>query len=435
MPEQGFRQEGYPGYDRSGVLWVGVAAAAVVASVVLAYGRPDPGQAPEQFATQPDLAPTSSPAALATFQFEEVVIRANDTLDAVFGRLAISRVDLARVRALPEVRRSLDLLRPGDVILLTHLDGELKTLTRSLSNTATLTIRRVADGFSADVIENPLEESPASMHGRIESSLFSAVGSAGGTDGLAVAIADVFKYDIDFINDVRAGDRFTVTWQQEFQDGKFVRDGAITAAEFVNRGKAFRAVRYIMPDGSVEYFTPEGESVRKAFLRFPVEFGRVSSGFSLARRHPILNRVTSHKGIDFAAPTGTPIKAAGSGRVQHRGTLGGYGNAIILAHPGSVTTLYAHMSRFSPGLSVGDKVTQGQVIGYVGSTGLSTGPHLHYEYRVGGVHRNPATVPMPKAESIPAELRADFQEKSARLLAELDRLERPAGIPTATTSR
>lgn len=423
----------HPGYDRPGVLWVGVVAAAIVAIVAVTFGRPDQGPATHQAVTQAEAAPTGPPAALATFQFDEVVIRANDTLDAVFGRLAISRVDLARVRAIPEVRRSLDLLRPGDVILLTHLDGELKTLTRSLSNTATLTIRRVAEGFAADVIENPLEESPASMQGRIESSLFSAVGSAGGTDGLAIAIADVFKYDIDFINDVRTGDRFAVTWQKEFQDGTFVRDGAITAAQFVNRGKVFRAVRYVMPDGSVEYFTPEGESVRKAFLRFPVEFGRVSSGFSLARRHPILNRVTSHKGIDFAAPTGTPIKAAGSGRLQHRGTLGGYGKTIILAHPGSVTTLYAHMSRFAPGLSVGDKVTQGQVIGYVGSTGLSTGPHLHYEYRVGGVHRNPATVPMPKAESIPAELKSDFQEKSKQLLAELDRLERPVDSLAATT--
>ncbi len=399
----------------------------------MAYGRPASSPGPDTAATEPAGLTDGSPSGLATFEFDEVVIRANDTLDAIFRRLELSLADLAELRALPDVRRSLDRLRPGDIILLTHLDGELKTLTRRLSDTATLTVRRAASGFSADIIENPMEVSPASMSGSIDSSLFSSVSEAGGTDGLAIALADVFKYDIDFVNEVRQGDRFVVTWQQEYQDGEFVRDGEILAAQFVNQGKVFRAVRYVMPDGSVEYFTPAGESVRKAFLRFPVAFGRVSSGFNLARRHPVLNRVRAHKGIDFAAPVGTPIKAAGSGRVSFRGNNGGYGKAVILSHPGSITTLYAHLSRFASGLKVGDKVKQGEVIGYVGMTGLATGPHLHYEYRVGGVHRNPATVPVPKAKSIPDELRADFEASSAPLLAELDRLDQPAGRLVATT--
>ena len=424
---------GEAGSSRPRVYRLGVLAAAVVACVAMAYGRPASEQDPAAEAAATEAVEAGPLSGLATFQFEEVVIRANDTLDGVFRRLELSLADLAELRALPDVRRSLDRLRPGDIILLTHLDGELKTLTRRLSDTATLTVRRAADGFAADIIENPLEQSPASMSGSIDSSLFSSVSEAGGTDGLAIALADVFKYDIDFVNEVRQGDRFVVTWQQEFQDGEFVRDGEILAAQFVNRGKVFRAVRYVMPDGSVEYFTPEGNSVRKAFLRFPVAFGRVSSGFNLARRHPVLNRVRAHKGIDFAAPVGTPIKAAGSGRVTFRGNNGGYGRAVILSHPGSVTTLYAHMSRFANGLKVGDKVKQGEVIGYVGMTGLATGPHLHYEYRVGGVHRNPATVPVPKAKSIPEELRADFEASSAPLLAELDRLDESAGPRLAAT--
>jgi len=372
-------------------------------------------------------APVEIQEPVSPFQSAEVIIRRNDTLDAIFRQMELSLADLAELRNLPDVRRSLDMLRPGDIIMLTHLNGELKSLTRRLSDTATLYVTRAGQGFDADIIENPLEIQETSMSGTIESSLFGAVNSAGGSDGLAVALADVFKYDIDFVNEVQPRDRFAVAYQQQWQDGAFVRDGEILAAEFVNKGKTFRAVRYIMPDGSAEYFTPDGHSVRKAFLRFPVAFGRVSSGFNLSRRHPVLKTVRAHKGIDFAAPVGTPIKAAGSGRVIFRGVKGGYGNAVILAHAGSVTTLYGHMSRFTRGLRVGDKVKQGEVIGYVGMTGLATGPHLHYEYRVGGVHRNPATVPLPKAETIPAKLRADFEAKSAPLLARLDAISAAGG--------
>jgi len=357
---------------------------------------------------------------VSPFESLEIVIRRNDTLDALFRQMELSLSDLAELRNLPDVRKSLDRLRPGDIILLTHLNGELKSLTRRLSDTATLSVTRSEEGFAADIIENPLEIQPSSMAGTIDSSLFGAVNAAGGSDALAITLADVFKYDIDFVNEVQPGDSFAVTYEQQWQDGEFVRDGEILAAEFVNKGKTFRAVRYVMPDGSAEYFTPQGDSVRKAFLRFPVAFGRVSSGFSTARRHPVLNRVRAHKGIDFAAPVGTAIKAAGNGRVIHRGVKGGYGNTVILAHAGSVTTLYGHMSRYARGLKVGDKVKQGEVIGYIGMTGLATGPHLHYEYRVGGVHRNPATIPLPKAESIPAELRADFEATTAPLLAQLD---------------
>ena len=402
----------------------GVFASCLVAGVAIASAlsttleSPAPPAPVATLAVAPVVVP--EPEAVSPFESAEIVIRRNDTLDAIFRQMQLSLTDLARLREVPDVRKSLDRLRPGDMIMLTHLDGELKSLTRRVSPTATLSVTRAGDGFAADIIENPLEIEQATMSGTIDSSLFGSVNAAGGSDNLAITLADVFKYDIDFVNEVQPGDSFAVAYQQEWQDGEFVRDGEIIAAEFVNKGRTFRAVRYVMPDGSAEYFTPDGHSVRKAFLRFPVAFGRVSSGFNLARRHPVLNRVRAHKGVDFAAPVGTPIYAAGSGRVIHRGVKGGYGNAVILAHAGSVTTLYGHMSRYAKGLSVGDKVKQGEVIGYVGMTGLATGPHLHYEYRVGGVHRNPATVPLPKAESIPAELLADFEAKTAPLLAQLD---------------
>ncbi len=421
---------------------LGIFAAFLIASVAIVSGiglqQPDSasGQPAGTIAATAveleEIVPT--PVYVSPFETIEIVIRRNDTLDALFRQMELSLADLAQLRTLPDVRKSLDRLRPGDLIMLTHLNGELKSLTRKLSDTATLSVTRAEEGFVADIIENPLEVEQAEMVGTIDSSLFGAVNRAGGSDALAVTLADVFKYDIDFVNEVQPGDSFAVAYEQKFQDGEFVGDGEILAAEFVNKGRSFRAVRYVMPDGGVEYFTPDGKSVRKAFLRFPVAFGRVSSGFNLARRHPILKTVRAHKGIDFAAPVGTPIKAAGNGRVIHRGVKGGYGNTVILAHPGSVTTLYGHMSRYARGLSVGDKVKQGEVIGYIGMTGLATGPHLHYEYRVNGVHRNPAKIPVPRAESIPADLLEDFTTRSAPLLARLDSLTAGANTRVALAS-
>jgi murein DD-endopeptidase MepM/ murein hydrolase activator NlpD len=366
--------------------------------------------------------PDASAAPARPFEVVAITIGRNDTLDQIFRGLQLRISDLAELRNLPDVRKSLDLIRPGDVIQLTHLDGEIKSLTRRLNETATLSVTRADAGFNANIVENPLEIEQRKLSGTVESSLYVAVNAAGGTDRLAVSLADVFKYDIDFVNSVQPGDSFVVAHEQLWQDGEFVRDGDIQAAEFVNAGRTYRAVRYVSPDGRADYYTPDGRPVRKAFLRYPVDYGRISSGFSSARRHPVLNRVRAHRGIDFAAPTGTPIKAAGAGRVVSRGWNGGYGNAVVLAHSNGITTLYGHMSRFAKGVAVGDRVKQGEVIGYVGMTGLASGPHVHYEYRVNGVHKNPARVTIPKSDPIPASLMADFQAKTAPLLAQLDAL-------------
>ena len=403
----------------------GVVASCIVAGAIFAAAgsqlqNPIPEASIEILAAPvAPLAEALPPVPAVPFEFVAVTIGRDDTLDRVFRELELRISDLAELRSLPDVRKSLDMIRPGDVIQLTHLGGELKSLTRRIDETATLSVTRADDGFSASILENPLEVEQHRLAGSVDSSLYLAVNEAGGSDRLAVSLADVFRFDIDFVNSVQPGDRFVVTHEQQWQDGEFVRDGDILAAEFVNAGRSYKAVRYVKPDGRADYYTPDGRPVRKAFLRYPVDYGRISSGYSLARRHPVLNRVRAHRGIDFAAPVGTPVKAAGNGRVLNRGVKGGYGNVIVLAHSNGVTTLYGHLSRFAKGLSVGDRVNQGEVIGYVGMTGLATGPHVHYEYRVNGVHQNPARVTLPKADPIPAELMADFQLKTAPLLASL----------------
>jgi len=414
---------------------LGVVASCVVAGAIFsAAGTQLRNPLPEATPDAPAIAtlPALDRPPAGPFEFVAITIGRNDTLDQLFRGLELKIADLAELRSHPDVRYSLDRIRPGDVIQLTHLNGEIKSLTRRINETATLSVTRAHDGFSANIVENPLESVERMLTGTVASSLYLSVNEAGGTDRLAVSLADVFKYDIDFVNSVQPGDRFTVSYQQQFQDGEFVRDGDILAAEFINEGKSYRAVRYVGPDGRADYYTPDGRPVRKAFLRYPVDYGRISSGYSLARRHPILNRVRAHRGIDFAAPAGTPIKAAGAGRIIARGAKGGYGNYVELAHANGITTLYAHMSRFARGLSVGDLVAQGEVIGYVGMTGLATAPHVHYEYRVRGVHKNPARVTIPKSDPIPASLMDDFKAKTTPLLARLDA---SAPIRVAATAR
>jgi murein DD-endopeptidase MepM/ murein hydrolase activator NlpD len=249
--------------------------------------------------------------------------------------------------------------------------------------------------------------------------LFEAGVQAGMSDKLTMDLAGIFEWDIDFIQDVREGDEFTVLYEEIWRDGVKLRNGNIIAAEFVNQGKSYRAAKYRDANGRSNYYTPDGHSLRKAFIRAPLNFTRISSNFDPNRRHPILNTIRAHQGVDYAAPVGTPIRAAGDGKVIFRGVQGGYGNVVILQHGGNISTLYGHMSRFA-NARVGTRVAQGEVIGYVGQSGLATGPHLHYEYRVNGVHRNPRTVSLPPADPVPAEFQEDFKTTTATLWRQLD---------------
>jgi murein DD-endopeptidase MepM/ murein hydrolase activator NlpD len=400
----------------------GVSLAPDVASAA-PTALPAPPPVPAAPAAQP--APADSAAAAVqpegAISSTDVTVRRNDTLDAIFRRLKLDLADLATLRALPGVRAALDRLNPGESLHFTHKDGALYGLERRVSDTQTLHVTRdPVAGLTADLVTSPLDMHQRTVHGQIDSSLFEAVAQAGAHDQTAVALADIFGWDIDFVLDVRAGDTFVVTYSEVYRDGVYLHDGPILAAEFVNQGREYRAVRYTDPDGSSHYYTPDGKSLHKAFLRAPVEFSRVSSRFNSARRHPILNLIRAHKGVDYAAPQGTPVRAAGDGRVRFAGPKGGYGNVIELEHSSSVVTVYGHLSRFAHGIHAGTHVTQGYVIGYVGMTGLATGPHLHYEYRVNGVFKNPQTVALPGANPIEARWRQDFLDKSAPLLLSLE---------------
>lgn len=349
----------------------------------------------------------------------EVMVGAGDTLERIFRKLELSLTDLAQLRSLPDLRAKLDSLKPGEMLRFGVKDDELVTLERKLSPSETLSVQRDDSGFATEVIVNPLERELRSTEGTIRSSLFQAAADAGLSDNTALRIANIFQWDIDFVLDIQPGDRFRVTYEKVSQDGEPLGEGDILAVEFVNQGKPYRAIRFQPDGGEPTYFTPDGKSLRKAFLRAPLEFTRVSSRFNLYRRHPVLNRIRAHRGVDYAAPIGTPVRAAGSGRVRFVGNKGGYGKVIELEHINQVRTVYGHLSRFARGLRTGDRISQGEIIGYVGMTGLATGPHLHYEYLSRGVHMDPQKVALPTDRPVPPAQMARFREMAAPLLASL----------------
>lgn len=357
----------------------------------------------------------------------DILVRRGDTLELLFRRNGLSLSDLAAMVALPDATPALKLLKPGDRLEIAHRNGQVVSLTREIDEIKLLSISRKETGFEADTIERPVDVRTNGAHGRIDSSLFEAGTAAGMTDRTTMDMAGIFEWDIDFIQDVREGDQFTVIYEELWRDGVKLRDGEVVAAEFVNQGKSFRAARFRDETGRSGYYTPEGRSVRKAFIRAPLNFTRISSNFNPNRRHPVLNTIRAHRGVDYAAPTGTPVRAAGDGKVLFRGSQGGYGNTIVLQHGGNITTLYGHLSRFGT-FRVGARINQGDVIGYVGQSGLATGPHLHYEYRVSGAHRNPRTVSLPPADPVPAARETEFRATADVLWRQLDEYARRPAV-------
>lgn len=348
-----------------------------------------------------------------------LTIKRGDTLDALFRRNKLDLGHLAMIVRLPEATPHLKRLIPGDEIQIEHDEGSLVSLYRELDLTSALKVSKEASGFSAEIIDRPIEVRRKLAYGRIDTSLFESATEAGLTDTLIMNLAGIFAWDVDFVLDIRGGDQYYILFEEIYQDDQYVIDGDIVAAEFNNDGRTFQAIRFVDRSGRSDYYTPEGLSVRKAFVRAPVDFSRISSSFNPRRKHPILNTIRAHRGVDYSAPSGTPIKAAGEGKVIFRGVKNGYGNAVIVQHGGNITTLYAHMSRFHNSSRVGRRVIQGQTIGYVGKTGLATASHLHYEYRLNGAHRNPRTIKLPQADPIREEYRADFLAMAEPILDEL----------------
>ena len=371
-------------------------------------------------------------------------VKRGDTVPSIFADLNLNTYDLHKIIHNRKLGRQFKNLTPGKTLSInTNARGELTSLAYKREEVSDLIEESVSpeeDNATAVSSITPHEEetlaseastesSEASVFGDVkhvsshvivQSSLEQAGRNAGLPKKITAQLANIFAWDIDFAQNLRPNDQFTVVYEKIFEGGRAVDTGDIVAAEFINQGEKHQAVRYRDNDGTISYFTPEGDVMRRAFLRNPLDFAKVSSLFNPARRHPVLNRIRAHKGVDYAASTGTPIKSTGDGNVSFKGRKGGYGQVVTIQHGTEYTTLYGHLSAFNEDLNEGDSVKQGQVIGYVGQTGLATGPHLHYEFLVNGVHKDPLTVALPHSVPINRALLAYFKTQTRPLLAQLD---------------
>lgn len=351
-------------------------------------------------------------------------VRRDDTLNTLLSRLNIRNRDaidyIRNDNAASEIANA---LKPGHQIEAeTDGDGNLVSLEYQLEADQFIAINQTAAGYATNKVAHKLEMRAILKSAEIKSSLFGATDGANIPDYIAVQVAEMFESEIDFHTDLRRGDHFNVIYEGRYDQGELLKTGDVLAAEFVNNGKTYRAVGFRDVNNEMHYYAPEGKSLHKSFLRSPLEFTRISSGFSLGRFHPILQRLKAHKGVDMAAPSGTRIKASGDAVVDFVGQKGGYGNVIVLKHDNGVSTVYGHLSRFASGLRRGAKVAQGDIIGFVGMTGLATGPHLHYEFLLNGQHRDPMTVALPKANPITANNQTAFFAVSKQLTAQLNLL-------------
>ena len=366
-------------------------------------------------------------------EWSTVRIEPGETLSTVFETEGLDTAQWMSILDLGPDARQLKRIKAGDTLEIRKSGDDLLELRYELDDLRTLHVERVGDRFEANTLTADLARSTRTITGTIDSSLFIAGQKAGLPVRMVMELAELFRYDIDFALDLRDGDRFTVVMEELYKDGVKLRDGDMLAAEFVNQGKVHRAVRFKDGEGRSAFYTPDGQSLRKAFFRTPLDVVRVSSPFNLRRRHPILNTIRAHKGVDYAASSGTPIKATGDGKVAFIGNKSGYGRVVILQHGQQYETLYAHMSRFRAGMRAGTKVKQGQVIGYVGASGLATAPHLHYEFRVNGIHKNPVNIVMPRANPIARQQLPKFQSQIVPLIAQIEsaRAPRVAQAPAA----
>jgi len=350
-------------------------------------------------------------------------IQRNDSVASLLARLKISNQDMTNflrdARNIKIMRR----LVPGKTIhAQTTAAGELLTLRYFPSRSEQLLIKKIDGIFKVIKLPVKRETHIQMKSGVIKSSLFAATDGANVPDSVAIQIAEIFASDIDFHRDLRKEDRFKVVYESHYSSGEPTGTGRVLAVEFVNKGKPYQAVYFEANDKERGYYTPEGKNLRRAFLRSPLKFSRISSGFSRSRYHPILKKRRAHKGVDYAAPRGTPVRATANGTVAVSTRQRGYGKLIILKHRRRYSTAYAHLSAFAKGLRKGKRVNQGDIIGYVGSTGMATGPHLHYEFRINGVQRNPQRVVMPAAIPLSAKNIPAFKKYAKPLMARLHML-------------
>ncbi|MDW8323406.1 MAG: peptidoglycan DD-metalloendopeptidase family protein [Burkholderiales bacterium] len=409
-------------------LWLPVMAALPFFGVMAAFGI-DPGTVVEPVPTQTVVQPLDLPQPQATDTAEsfdywsEERIRRGDTLASLLQRMGVAEEEQASILAAGRASSALQRLAPGRSMLArVTSSGRLLLLRYLASDERLVTIERVQGEFVAEERAVRLEMRPIMRSAEIRSSLFAATDAADIPDSIASQLAEIFSGEIDFHRDLRRGDRLSVVYEAYYHDGRLVRTGRLLSAEFVNAGQAHRAVYYRDGQGREGYFTPHGQSLKRAFLKSPLPFSRISSGFTSARFHPVLQQWRAHRGIDYAAPTGTPVRAVADAVVAFAGWQNGYGNIVVLDHHKPYSTAYAHLSRFAPGVKRGRRVNQGDIIGYVGATGLATGPHLHYEFRVAGVQRDPQTLKLPIAFSLEGRERSRFLAQTQPYVARLELL-------------
>lgn len=354
-------------------------------------------------------------------QWDKVTVKSGQSLDSIFRQQGFSAKTLHQIMALNKETRQLKKIRPGDLFeFQRHDDKSLKRMRYAVDEAHYLIIEHDGEHTFASTEARDMITEPTETSGTITSSLFLAGKQAGLSDNMVMKLANLFGWDVDFVLDIRGGDRFYLVYEKIYRDGEFLRDGEIIGATFVNQGEKFQAIRFDI-DGRIQHFAPDGRNMRKAFLRAPLNFSYISSNFNPKRYHPILKRVKAHNGIDYKAPRGTPVFTAGDGKVIRSAYSKYNGHHVFIQHANSIVTKYLHFTKRT--VKKGQRVKQGQVIGYVGATGLAQGPHLHYEFLLNGVHRNPRTVSLPKADPLGKEQMAEFQQTAAPVLSQLARLE------------
>lgn len=405
--------------------WFVTLSSVPLLGVVTAFGimpQTDAITRPQQVLIEEISLPTATPVVgnATTFWHSERIQR-GDTVAELLRRLNVddqAASDYLRKHRSAEVLRRLNVGR--EVQAETDSDGLLLAMRFLANDGSQVVVDRSGSGFKTRIVPALSERRVQVRTGEIKSNLFAATDDAGLPDAVANQMAEIFGGDVDFHRDLRKGDKFTVIYEMNYINGEPARSGRIISAEFTNHGKTFRAAWFQTTEYTGDYYNPEGKSMRKAFLRSPIEFSRVSSGFTNSRFHPVLNKWRAHKGVDYAAPIGTKVKVTSDGVVSFVGKQGGYGNVVKVRHQGNFTTVYGHLSRFASGLKVGQRLGQGQIVGYVGMTGLASGPHLHYEFQQGGVQRDPLKVALPDGKPVSSEQMTEFAEKTRELFAQLD---------------
>jgi murein DD-endopeptidase MepM/ murein hydrolase activator NlpD len=353
----------------------------------------------------------ASDSGVFDFWREERIGR-GETLPNLLQRLGVNAEDRQAFIAAARQSGLISGLAPGRLMLLRYLVSDASLVSATRSNESFQ--------FSEQAIQ--AEMRPIMRSGKIQNSLFGAMDAADVPDRIASELAEAFSGDIDFHKDLRRGDHFSVVYEAFYFDNRLIRTGRLMAAEFTNQNQTYQAIYFEDPQGRDGYYNAEGMSLKKAFLKSPMPFDRISSGFTSGRLHPVLQIWRAHKGIDYAAPTGTPVRAVADSVVSFVGKQGGYGNLVVLNHQQPYSTAYGHLSRFGKGIKRGSKVSQGQLIGYVGATGLASGPHLHYEFRINGVQKNPLAMNLPTAYPLDRRYKAEFMAHAQPLSAKLNLL-------------